>query len=351
MSTPQPGGDREPLVITRPAAGGKPGDRKPAGTGGSAAAGTSEGDGGSTATGRSSTGKSSESKPSAGGAKGSGAKNGTAARAGSGGSRAGSGKTGAGRPGAGKGAGTTGRATGTAGKGGRPGGRPAGKGGGRRPITPVKVNQGRNWGPIALWTAVGIIVLAIIGYGGWQVYQNGLSWEDRANQINGIKNFRKIEPAIMKPAQHAFGPQKYPQSPPVGGTHNPNWQDCMGDVYDAPIANEHAVHSMEHGAIWVTYRPDLPKDQVDQLAKKVRGNPYMLMSPYTGLDKPISLQTWGYQLKVDKAGDGRIDAFIKALRQNASVEPGAVCSGGINVTGTTPHDLQPQQQGGSGTGG
>ena len=44
----------------------------------------------------------------------------------------------------------------------------------------------------------------------------------------------------------------------------------MGDVYDAPIANEHAVHSLEHGAVWITYRPDLPADQVDKLAEQGR---------------------------------------------------------------------------------
>ena len=47
------------------------------------------------------------------------------------------------------------------------------------------------------------------------------------------------------------------------------------------------------------------------------------MSPFAGLDKPISLQAWGYQLKVDNASDGRIDEFIKALRVNATIEPGA----------------------------
>ena len=42
------------------------------------------------------------------------------------------------------------------------------------------------------------------------------------------------------------------------------------------------------------------------------------MSPVDDLDKPISLQAWGYQLKVDNADDARIDEFIKALRMNAS---------------------------------
>ena len=71
-----------------------------------------------------------------------------------------------------------------------------------------------------------------------------------------------------------------------------------------------------------------------------------MMSPFEGLDKPISLQAWGYQLKVDNADDGRIDEFIDALRVNASVEPGAACSGGITATGTTPRDRQPATDGG-----
>jgi hypothetical protein len=64
------------------------------------------------------------------------------------------------------------------------------------------------------------------------------------------------------------------------------------------------------------------------------------MAPYPGLDKPISLQAWGFQLKVDNADDSRIDDFITNLKQNASVEPGAVCSSGVTDQGiTTPLNL------------
>ena len=219
--------------------------------------------------------------------------------------------------------------------------KPAAKGGGRPPITPVKVSQGTNWGPIALFSLVGLIAIGIIGFGVWQVFKPVDTWQQKADGIPGIVNFKKTEPDYLKAAQHQFGPITYKQSPPVGGPHNPNWQRCQGDVYDAAIANEHAVHAMEHGAVWITYRPDLPKAQVDKLAAKVRGNDYMLMSPYPGLNKPISLQAWGYQLKLDNADDARIDQFIQALRQNATQEAGVVCSAGnyINTTGTTPHDL------------
>ena len=138
---------------------------------------------------------------------------------------------------------------------------------------------------------------------------------------------------------HVRGHVTYKVSPPVGGDHNPVWQNCAGDVYPAQIANEHAVHSMEHGAVWVTYRPDLPAAQVNALATRVQDRPYMLMSPYPTLDAPISLQAWGFQLKADDAADPAIDAFIRAHRAKGSPEPGATCSGGVTDTGTTPLDL------------
>lgn len=231
------------------------------------------------------------------------------------------------------------------------GGTPAGKGGGgkgpRKPITPVKVSQGRSWGPIALFVAVGVLAVGIVGYGAFAAFQGSRSWEDRAADINGLVNYRETQPELTEGGQHVQGKVQYTVTPPIGGQHNNDWQNCMGDVYDAPIASEHAVHSLEHGAVWITYRPDLPKDQVEQLAEKVRGKEKLLMSPYEGLDKPISLQAWGYQLKVDNAGDGRIDEFIKALRVNASVEgPTALCAQGITATGTEPRNLPQQQQGG-----
>ncbi len=148
----------------------------------------------------------------------------------------------------------------------------------------------------------------------------------------GVVNYRVSHPEWLTNA-HKKGHLTYPTSPPVGGDHNPYWQNCVGDIYPAQIANEHAVHSMEHGAVWVTYRPGLPAAQVAALAARVRDRPYLLMSPYPGLDRPISLQAWGYQLKVDSADDPAIDQFIRAYRIRAAPEPGATCANGITDTG------------------
>ena len=211
---------------------------------------------------------------------------------------------------------------------------------GRKPVTPVKVSGGRSWGPIAVGGLVALIALGIIGWGIYAVVgaekEKATPWAQRATAISGVTDFREQYPELKQAANHKSGVLTYPVSPPVGGAHNPVWQNCMGDVYTAPIAKENAVHSLEHGAVWITYKPGLDQADIDTLKSKVEGKDYLFMSPYTGLDKNISLQGWGFQLKVDSAADPRIDEFIKAVRLNASMEPGAACSSGTTQTGDVP---------------
>ncbi|HEX6681408.1 MAG TPA: DUF3105 domain-containing protein [Candidatus Limnocylindrales bacterium] len=159
-------------------------------------------------------------------------------------------------------------------------------------------------------------------------------WEARANQIEGIVNFRASGTQLSQ--DHTWGPLTYDQSPPVGGKHSPVWQQCMGNTYDAPIASEHAVHSLEHGAVWLAYRSELPAAEVDILKNKIKGKQYTFMAPYDGLETKVSLQAWGYQLKVDDVNDSRIDDFISLLAKNTSLEPEASCASGNTATGTTP---------------
>ncbi|GGK27934.1 hypothetical protein GCM10008955_22160 [Deinococcus malanensis] len=130
---------------------------------------------------------------------------------------------------------------------------------------------------------------------------------------------------------HRSGSLVYNETPPAGGAHNPVWQNC--GVYDQALYNEYAVHSLEHGAVWITYRPDLEAAQVTQLKALAEGRTYTLLSPYEGLDKPVVISAWGAQLKVDKADDARLKAFLDKYEQGATApERGAPCSGGYSGT-------------------
>jgi Protein of unknown function (DUF3105) len=214
-----------------------------------------------------------------------------------------------------------------------PKGKGGGKGKGRKPVAPVKVAGNRNWGPLAVAGLVVLLAVGIIGYGVYYAAQGSRSWMDKAADIEGVVNYRAQNNAAINAQDHKEGQLTYATTPPVGGAHNQRWQNCMGDVYTEPIANEHAVHSLEHGAVWVTYKQGLPADQVAVLQSKVEGTEYMLMSPYAGLDKNVSLQVWGFQLKVDDVNDPRIDQFIKDTRLVSTLEPNAACSSGITTTG------------------
>jgi len=122
----------------------------------------------------------------------------------------------------------------------------------------------------------------------------------------------------------------YMQFPPVGGDHNPAWQNC--GAYDKAIPEENGVHSLEHGAVWITYDPNLPADQVAKLTGLVPAHPYALITPYPGSKAPVVLSAWGVQLTVDSADSPDIASFLKLYEQGPQTpEPGSACTGG---TGT-----------------
>ena len=176
------------------------------------------------------------------------------------------------------------------------------------------------WGLIVAVAVIVVLAIAVIGY----AVNKGTSKADLANpnKIRGI--FHKT----FTSGEHKPGVLSYAESPPIGGPHSPIWADCTGTVYPNQIANENAVHDLEHGAIWITYKPGLPSDHLDVLTKLVSGHDFTLLTPYAGLKSNVSLQAWGYQLFVDSATDSRVKRFITALRQSQTNTPelGASCS-------------------------
>lgn len=162
------------------------------------------------------------------------------------------------------------------------------------------------------------------------------------SQIEGIK--QKEFPG----RGHVEAPERvdYEESPPFGGAHDQVWVPCNGAVYTKAVRSEHVIHSLEHGAVWIAYNPDqVDEAAVAALAEKVTGKPYTMLSPFPGLDHPVSVQAWGFQLKVDDPGDPRIDQFITALRENqeSTPEPGASCDnvGNFDLNNPPPFDPEP----------
>jgi hypothetical protein len=120
----------------------------------------------------------------------------------------------------------------------------------------------------------------------------------------------------------------YPESPPVGGDHNPVWLNC--GVYTEPVPEENVVHSLEHGAVWLTYQPDLDEDQVATLEDFAADEDYLVVSPYEEQESPVVATAWGLQLELESTDDPRLAVFVEKYVQGAQTpEPGATCFGGV----------------------
>jgi hypothetical protein len=190
---------------------------------------------------------------------------------------------------------------------------------------------------ILMWGSGGLVIVLLIGLVGFYLVK-------RAQETS----LDAVVSTNYDGGEHVWEKVSYKETPPMGGQHNNYWQQC--DIYDKPIHSEHAVHSLEHGAVWITYRPDLPADQIAKLkevASSTGQQEYMLVSPFEGLPAPIVATTWNHQLKLDNPEDPKLGAFIKRYQNGPDTpEPGATCGGADAITTTADQaPLPPKPQG------
>ena len=123
------------------------------------------------------------------------------------------------------------------------------------------------------------------------------------------------------------GPIEYDRSPPTNGEHDPLWQNC--GAYERPIKDRHAVHSMDHGVVWITHSPDLPAGAVETL-RSYGEEGYVIVSPYPGQDAPVIATSWRVQLELEGADDARLREFVDGFR-SSEIAPlsGNRCEGGV----------------------
>ena len=171
---------------------------------------------------------------------------------------------------------------------------------------------------------IGLAVIVVLAIGGiaWAV-KVGSQEEPPPPPVAGVQTYD------YEASQHTEEPVEYEESPPAGGPHSGTWQNC--GIYEAPINNENGVHSLEHGAVWITYDPSLPQEEIDTL--NALDDNYLLVSPYPGLESAVVASAWNNQVALDGADDPRLQDFITQFREGEQTpEPGAPCDGGTSET-------------------
>ena len=198
--------------------------------------------------------------------------------------------------------------------------RPTSSGRRRTPAPPVK--KPFPWGTVAISSVLGVLLAGILFYA---ATNQGSGFVDPLKAAD--KSIDGVSVSDKEARDHTDQPVQYDKAPPTGGKHNNTPQSCQ--VYTEGVPSERAVHSLEHGAVWITYNPDEISDaDLATLSQYVADQTYIMMSPYAGQSSLISLQSWNHQVFVDAVDDPRINEFITLLRQNPATTPeaGATCT-------------------------
>jgi len=177
-------------------------------------------------------------------------------------------------------------------------------------------------GAVALVLVAGGVTAAILLNGPQPVDESQVS----GDYLDRLQTFDELQGVHVETAV------TYDQTPPAGGPHNPAWLNC--GVYEQQQRSEYAVHSLEHGAIWVTYDPGFTTD--DEIAALVDLVPdtYSIVSPFEGIGEAMAISAWGAQLRFTDVDDPAVQDFIDQFwRAATSPEPNAPCTGAFTGPG------------------
>jgi hypothetical protein len=139
-------------------------------------------------------------------------------------------------------------------------------------------------------------------------------------------------------AQHVpiCSPITYATNPPSSGDHYPSWADYR--TYDRPILRGFWVHSLEHGAVVITYNcPGGCSAEVAAAQAFIDGLPTdcgpmarrVILTPDPDLDVRFAASAWGFTLRANCFDRDAFSSFFAAHYDHA---PESICGGGTDPT-------------------
>jgi uncharacterized protein DUF3105 len=110
---------------------------------------------------------------------------------------------------------------------------------------------------------------------------------------------------------------EYNSNPPTSGSHS---SPVNGGAYSIEVPERNALHNLEHGFVWITYKnvDDQTVADLTRIGQQFPGT--VVVSPREANDAPIALVSWGRIEKMETFDEAAIIDFIWKNRNN-SPEP------------------------------
>ncbi len=102
----------------------------------------------------------------------------------------------------------------------------------------------------------------------------------------------------------------YNSNPPSSGPHWP--APAEWGIYKAQQPDELLVHNLEHGGIWISYKPDTEAETIKKLEDFATRYRKIIIEPRAENDQKIALSAWTHVQKMDVYDENTILKFIEA---------------------------------------
>lgn len=150
-----------------------------------------------------------------------------------------------------------------------------------------------------------IVVVAVVGLGIWLFQSSEKAQENLPGQTFESQGQEHI---VEGSTEHVA----YNSNPPTSGPHWP--QPADWGIYKATQPDERLVHNLEHGGIWISYKPDkVDADTITQLQDFANRFHLIIVEPRDKNDSPISLTAWTHLENLDHYDEAAILTFITAF--------------------------------------
>ncbi|OGE82497.1 MAG: hypothetical protein A3B10_00275 [Candidatus Doudnabacteria bacterium RIFCSPLOWO2_01_FULL_44_21] len=149
-----------------------------------------------------------------------------------------------------------------------------------------------------------IVILAVLGLGFWL-----FSTSNSQQQPENLPGQTLEDQGQLHIDQGSFDHPAYNSNPPTSGWHWP--QAAEWGIYKATQPDEQLIHNLEHGGVWIAYKPGSVDEQTVNLlqdfAKRYRK---VIVEPREANDAAIALAAWTHLDKLDQYDESQILRFI-----------------------------------------
>ncbi|MDP4011699.1 MAG: DUF3105 domain-containing protein [Candidatus Roizmanbacteria bacterium] len=185
-----------------------------------------------------------------------------------------------------------------------------------RELERVKANKTKTTQKIKN-TIISVVIVGVLVGGFILLTKKSPEQVEFEKKVETISLDGKVEEFPIEGRDHVLEKDNvsYKTNPPTSGDHLAEAKTW--GVYDEEIDNKAAVHGLEHGGIWITYK-DINAVEIQSLKEIGNSNSQsVIVSPRSENENKIVVASWGKMMKLESVDKAIIQKYIDTYKNDS----------------------------------